>query len=174
MGTNYYRIPTEEEMERRKKLLIDRITDMKLDPKLIENGFSYIVLDNMSKKYLPVVNCFDTASPWDEFLHGLKIHLGKRSSGWRFNWNFHNNLYYSSKDELFEFIREGRVVDEYGSLEENEEFIKMALEWGVPNGRIFGSEEDKKLHPDEYRYLISAEPCKIIDGLIVSPHTEFC
>jgi hypothetical protein len=51
MGTNYYRIPTASEVER---------------------GFRYIETDSD----LPYL---DIANPWDEFIEGTSIHLGKRS-----------------------------------------------------------------------------------------------
>lgn len=157
MGTNFYRIVTEEEIEHRKARLIDRINDMVLSPHNIESGFVYIE---------------DSKSPWDEFLNDVSVHLGKRSSGWKFTWNFHNNRYYSNKEELFKFIRSGRVVDEYGDLINNEDFIKMAINWCQPHGRVFDEdyvreyEKNSPYGPEYYN--------KTIDGLNVSAHTDFC
>ena len=42
MGTNYYRIPTHEEMELRKKTLIGFVTNLELSPENIESGFKTI------------------------------------------------------------------------------------------------------------------------------------
>jgi len=92
-------------------------------------------------------------SPWSEFLHGTRVHLGKRSGGWKFCWNFHESEYYSNKDELLAFVRSGRVVDEYDKEWQPEDFIQMALDWGQPDGRILYE--------------------KCIDGLNVSTSTEF-
>jgi len=50
--------------------------------------------------------------------------LGKRSSGWKFLWNWNDSKYYKTKEELFEFIRSGRVVNEYGDQMDQEEFIQ--------------------------------------------------
>jgi hypothetical protein len=161
MGTNFYRIPTEEEMNVRKELLIKRINEMPLSPDNIERNFQSIVLDNIPKN-IPPPDYFDAVSPWDEFLNDVKVHLGKRSGGWKFTWNFHNDKYYSNKEELLKFIRNGRIVDEYGDEMEIEEFIEMALNWGQPDGNIF-NEEYAQTHPS-----------KIIDGLVVSAHTDFC
>ena len=170
MGTNFYRIPTEDEMASRKKLLIDRINDMELSSRNIEGGFEYVVLNNIPND-IPVPDCFDTVSPWAEFLNDMKVHLGKQSSGWKFIWNFHNNHYFSNKEELFKFIRSGRVVDEYGDLIDNEEFIKEALEWGQPDGHVF-NEEYVRTHEE---FLYGPEYYdKTIDGLNVSSHTDFC
>ena len=166
MGTNYYRIPTNGEMEDRKRKLILDITDIDLSPSSIECGFRKAIDDQ-----------WNSASPWDTFIDGTNIHLGKRSSGWKFCWNFHNNKYYSDKESLFEFIRSGRVVDEYGEEQDVEELITMALEWGEPNGLVVNEEYRRKertkghgsfwLDNEKYDDLI-------IDGLRVSSSTDFC
>ena len=164
MGTNYYRIPTEQDIESRKKLLQARILTMPVDVNSIEQEFRYIANPN---------NEWSLLSPWDEFIDGTNVHLGKRSSGWKFCWNFHNNQYYTNKESLLNFIRTGRVVDEYGEEMNVEEFITMALEWGEPNGLVANKEYfDTTEHhswmsnPEEYYD-------KEIDGLRVSSATEF-
>jgi predicted nucleic acid-binding protein len=119
-------------------------------------------------------------SPWDEFLEGTSIHLGKSSLGWKFCWNFHNNQYYSNKKELLAFIRSGRVVDEYGTTHNTEEFIEKALNWGSDqenSGWVYNEEYviahfDKEgikrpFTADEKYYDTE------IDGLRVSRSTEF-
>jgi hypothetical protein len=147
MGTNYYRIPSEYEMENRKKQLYVDITNMDMRPSIIESGFRFL------KTHESIFD-YDMFSPWDKFIKGTNVHLGKRSGGWLFIWNFHNKKYYSNKEELFNFIRSGRVVDEYGTIWNNEEFIEMALNWGKPDGK--------------FNYDI------FIDGLRVSTSIDFC
>jgi hypothetical protein len=167
MGTNYYRIPTHEEMESRKKTLVGFITNLDLSPENIEGGFKTI---SPRKEW-------EWFSPWDMFLEDTSIHLGKRSHGWKFCWNFHKDKYYSDKESLLEYIRLGRVVDEYGEEQDVEEFITMALEWGQPNGlvvdEIYRLRERAKGHgsfwTDNEKY-----DDKIIDGLRVSSSTDFC
>ena len=166
MGTNYYRIPTVEEMESRKQTLIGFVNNLELSPENIEGGFRII---SPRKEW-------EWFSPWDMFLEDTSIHLGKRSSGWKFCWNFHKDKYYHDKESLLEFILSGRVVDEYGDEMNAEEFITMALEWGQPDGLVVneiyriqqrakgaGSFFDKPEYDDI-----------IIDGLRVSTSTEFC
>ena len=160
MGTNFYKIPTEAEMELKLKTLKERINCLELSPSNIKSDFRIIN-----------ENTWDRISPWDDFIDGNKVHLGKRSSGWKFLWNFHNNKFYSNKEELFAFIHSGRVVDEYGTLVDNDEFIKKALEWGQPNGRIFNEEYVKKNYNGRdwgYRFYD-----KVVDGLVVCSSTEF-
>ena len=146
MGTNYYRIPTQLEMEERKAKLIKDIADLDMNPLNME-------------------------SVWDRFTEGTSIHLGKRSGGWKFCWNFHNNKYYKDRDSLLDFIRSGRVIDEYGEVWNVEEFINMAFEWGQPEGLI----ADEKYMRENNRWMSNPQRYadKIIDGLRVSTSTEF-
>lgn len=160
MGTNFYRIPTEEEMQDRKDRLQARIIGLKLTPQLIERNFRYIGEENSWE------------NPWEEFTDGTNIHLGKRSSGWKFCWNFHEKKFYSTKEELLLFIRLGRVVDEYGELIDTEEFIEMALNWdGIIFDEAYEKEQSLKSgflpHGSKYHD-------KVIDGLRVSSATDFC
>ena len=166
MGTNYYRIPTEEEVEKRKAKLIKRIKSLELTPSNIERNFSTLQGEHE----------WDTFNPWDEFTSDLSIHLGKRSAGWLFCWNFHKDQYYNNKATLLQFIRAGRVVNEYGCEEDPEEFIKMALDWGKPDGLRYDAfyiEQERKnsrrpTHFDNPTYYD-----RNIDGLRVSSSTDF-
>lgn len=112
MGTNFYRIPTESEMIKRKARLAKMITDLDISPAAVGQGFTY---DNPDG--------FDRYSPWDIFTQDVEVHLGKRSMGWKFCWNFHKNKYYSDKESLESFVRGGRVIDEYGTEFTADEFL---------------------------------------------------
>jgi hypothetical protein len=161
MGTNYYRIPTHEEVENRKAELIESVQNLPIDPASIERGFSEYEEGS-----------WESYSPWTRFTKDLSIHLGKRSSGWRFCWNFHHNEYYSNKEELLQFIRTGRVVDEYGQEIPIEEFIEMALNW-CPNGLI-GNKEYHLKNPNSYSFVTESTYDREIEGLRVSSTSEFC
>ena len=160
MGTNYYRIPKSPEMVERHQKLVDRVSRLDVwNPSLTSRNFADIEGEG-----------FDMLTPWDEFTKEINIHLGKRSGGWKFCWNFHNNKYYSSKEQLLKFIRSGRVVDEYGQLQDTEEFIKMALEW---DGIIADEEYFKKSEkPTWFNWRDHVD--KVVDGLRVSSSVDFC
>jgi hypothetical protein len=161
MSTNYYRIPKANEVRIKYLDLVERINDLDIwSP------------DNIMNEFSDIEKGFERWSPWDVFIDGLKIHIGKRSSGWKFLWNFQDNKFYTNKEELFKFIRSGRIVDEYGELQNTEEFIKMALEWGQPDGCILNQEYVDKHKSNNLSY-ISSYYDKEIDGLRVSSHTEF-
>lgn len=161
MGTNFNRIPKSSEIRVKHIKLMEQVSDMDIwDVSNIENGFRTI--KNPQSDYV-----WDNINPWDEFMDGMSVHLGKRSMGWKFCWNFHDNKHYSNKEELLKFIRSGRVIDEYGVIQDTEEFINMALNWGKEDG----------LTVDD-RYVINngcsfSNIDKEIDGLRVSSSTEF-
>jgi hypothetical protein len=164
MGTNFYRVPKVDEVNSRFQKLNLRLQELdKWNPGDIERGYRFI--DNPNDEW-------SRMNPWEELMEGMSVHLGKRSGGWKFCWNFHKNKYYSNKDELLKFIREGRVVDEYGTQIDCDEFIEMALEWcedGWDNQTYYkenpshhGTWIDYSTYNDDY-----------IDGLRVSKSTKF-
>lgn len=162
MGTNYTRIPTAEEMEAKRKRLVKTVKDLTMEPAFIEREFQIVKEDS-----------WDSESPWDKFLEGTAIHLGKRSSGWKFCWNFNDNKYYSSKEELIQFVLSGRVVNEYGEEIDSQEFLDMAFAWGEPDGLV----ADKEYFDSNNHYNWMSNPSayydRIVDGLRVSSSTEF-
>jgi hypothetical protein len=152
-------------MDERKYKLLERIANLDLSPSNIECGFNEPIDDQWGRE-----------SPWGIFIDGTNIHLGKRSGGWKFCWNFHKDKYYSNKEELLAFIRLGRVVDEYGEEWNVEEFIAMALEWGEPDGLVVNEEYRKKERRNGMGSFFDNPNYDdlIIDGLRVSSATEFC
>jgi hypothetical protein len=139
--------------------LIKDITDLDMSPSKIESEF---------RQY---GDSWDMKSAWDIFTEETSIHLGKRSGGWKFCWNFHDNKYYSNKEELIQFVLSGGVVNEYGDEIEPQEFLDMAFEWGQPDGLII----DEKWTRENSSWLSNPQDYadKIIDGLRVSISTEF-
>lgn len=164
MGTNYYRIPLAEEVEKKRKILVVQIETMELNPSDIEGGFRFI---SPRKDW----EWFD---PWEMFMEDMSVHLGKRSMGWKFCWNFHDNKYYDNKETLIEYALSGRVVNEYGEEINSREFLDMAFDWGEPDGLTVNAEYYEK-NPTESVSWFNKESYydRIIDGLRVSSSTEF-
>ena len=166
MSTNYYKIPKASEVRIKYLDLVGKINDLDIwSP------------DNIMNEFRDIEKGFERWSAWDEFIDGLKIHIGKRSSGWKFLWNFQDNKYYTNKEELLEFIRSGRIVNEYGELQDTEEFIKMALEWGQPDGYVldenYVAEQSKQPNYRPNFINMSNYYDKEVDGLRVSSSVEF-
>lgn len=164
MGTNYYRVPSKDEMERRHENLKERVNNLFWvnDPGLIKRGFCTIKGESE----------WDKISCWAEFTQDASVHLGERSGGWKFCWNFHKDKYYRDKETLLAFINSGRVVDEYGTEFTPDEFLEMAFSWCTdgwdtqsyykeqPGDRI--SWIDYSQHADTY-----------VDGLRISSSINF-
>jgi len=163
MGTNYYRIPSQEEMEDRKELLIKHVSNLDLSISSISRSF------RTPRK----MDTWDEGvNVWERFTDDMQVHLGKRSGGWKFLWNFHKNGYYTNKEELFQFIRSGRVINEYSEEIPVEEFIQMALEWGQPDG--YDTQSYYEQHPNDKPWFDWTRYADLsIDGLRVSSSTEF-
>jgi hypothetical protein len=165
MSTNYYRIPKQKVVREKYLDLVEQISDIDI--------FSPA---NINNEFRTIEKGFERWSAWDVFIDGLKIHIGKRSGGWKFLWNFQDNKFYTNKEELLKFIRSGRIVDEYGELQDTEEFIKMALEWEQPDGRVLNKDyfdEQEKLCRYKPMFSMTDYYDKEIDGLRVCKHTEF-
>lgn len=161
MGTNYYRIPTEAEMIERKERLAKQVAEIDVSPSAVIQGFTY---DNP--------NGWDRYSPWDFFTQDVEIHLGKRSGGWKFCWNFHNDKYYSDKASLEEFVKSGRIVDEYGTEIDPEEFLQMAYDWctdGWDNQKYYQERPQDRVAWIDY----SRHMDRYVDGLRISSSTDF-
>lgn len=151
-------------MEERKERLMARTIGLKLTPDLIEREFAYI--DHPEDSWTRL-------SPWDEFLFEANIHLGKRSGGWQFLWNFHNDKYYSSREELISFVKSGRVVNEYGEELTPDEFLDMAFSW-CPDGIVADKEYfDKNERYNSWMKNPADYYDRVVDGLRVSSSTEF-
>jgi hypothetical protein len=159
MGTNFYRIPSHKEMVEKRERLEKRFKEMELSSENIERGFHTI----------PTENGWEYDSPWSEFLEGTNIHLGKRSSGWKFLWNFNNDKYYKDKESLLEFMRSGRIVNEYSEELDVEEFIEMSLSWGEDDGWDLETYyKENPTHRSPY-----GKPERYVDGLRISDSVDF-
>ena len=162
MGTNYRRVPKTSDII---------VKTQKLNIRLVEMDFASP--SQASEDFRFIEKGLDRLSPWDEFIEDISIHLGKRSMGWKFCWNFHNNKYYSNKEELIKFVLKGRVVDEYGEEIDSQEFLDMAFAWGEPDGLVGNKEYfDRTAH---HRWMSNPSDYydKEVDGLRVSSSTEF-
>jgi hypothetical protein len=166
MSTNYYRIPKASEVRIKYLDLVEKINDLDIWSS-----------ESIMNEFRDIEKGFERWSAWDEFIDGLKIHIGKRSSGWKFLWNFQDGKFYTNKEELLKFIRSGRIVNEYGELQNTEEFIKMALEWGQPDGYVLDENyvEEQSKQPNYRPSFINMSKYydKEVDGLRVSSTAEF-
>lgn len=164
MSTNYFAniTPTKQ-----RKLKLHHAIDL--------NDFD-LIKTLVSEMYGDIYRCWETQE-----ITGGVVHLGKRSSGWKFLWdpniyifrhghseeingqivwveepNTDKYLYPLTKQGLHDFIfREDVLIyDEYHKLQDKEEFWQMALEWGQKDGWDAASYE--KVYPHN-NYPITGE-----------------
>lgn len=111
MSTNFeaMHIPTLNEWELRKKASMEEASDMA--------GLMPIVDDY-----------YEARKPH-------KIHLGKRSGGWVFLFNYNEGKYYTDKNSLIEFLRQCEITSEYGQFYTIDEFLEMVEDCNTWNGR---------------------------------------
>lgn len=155
MGTNYYI---------KQKPLIE---DVNLLTSLIKD-----TLDNQNVDYQEIKDLvselYDERTPFN--LNGRVIHLGKSSFGWKFLWNpniveipkyayvngefvvmppVYDKVYELTKESIREFVMhpENILVDEYGDIQDKEEF----LEWAF-NKEGLDSESYAEKYNNESRY----------------------
>lgn len=125
MGTNFYAriIPQYSE----KQELVDAIIN-DADPDFIEE---------LTQKLYSTRNEYTG--------YGSRIHLGKRSGGWKFLWNpnvvkiwdsdaceyAYNYVYPLTREGITNFVMREDVIitDEYGEVQDPEEFLEMAFNW---------------------------------------------
>ena len=159
MGTNYSRIPKSKDIAYKHALMVEKI--MKLD-----------IWDaaNVNNHFRVIENEFGRTSPWEEFTDELTVHLGKRSMGWKFLWNFNEDKFFKDKESLLEFIKSGRILDEYGDELSQDEFIEMSFSWGQEDG--FDSESYYLKYPESRNSW--SKPERYVDGLRISDSTDFC
>ena len=139
MGTNFYalKLPTKE----RKKKLIELLDSKNFDEIIseVDNTFGKFEMDGN----VPV---------------GGKIHLGKRSSGWKFLWNpniycikqghvenhswvwdpdIHFSLYPLTKVGIWNFIKNPNIIiiNGYDEIQDKEKFFNMAINWTTYDGK---------------------------------------
>lgn len=155
MGTNFYAriIPKEED----KQKLIDAIHDDRYD-----------LIEDLSSELYGHRNEYTRK--------GNKIHLGKRSCGWKFLWNpniirycdgyidqetreyvpvyKYDQVYPLTKQGITDFCNREDVIitDEYGEQYTPKDFLEMAFSWGEPDGWVGKTyEEDPRSGPSSYR-----------------------
>jgi len=146
-------------MTKRHVKLYEDVRKIKLTPSSIERGFNEPINEDS----------WECENVWDKFVDGTKVHLGKRSSGWKFLWNFNNDKYYKDKESLLEFIRSGRIVNEYSEELNVEEFIEMSLSWGEDDGWDLETYyEENPTHRSPY-----GKPERYVDGLRISDSVDF-
>lgn len=103
------------------------------------------------------------------------IHLGKRSAGWQFLWDYHNGLYYKPElESIKEFLKKGNIYNEYGEKFTIDQFFKEEL-YGClyKDEHHWDLETYQKEHPDEYHWSVDKYEFISEEGLRFSKNEDF-
>lgn len=99
-------------------------------------------------------------------IYGESIHIGHRACGWKFLWNANTTMNYDgtvetmyplTRDGIRNFIMQDEyiLVNEYNEVENKEEFLNMAFNWGIDDG--YDSETYHQDNPSEYRFDVTRD-----------------
>lgn len=75
----------------------------------------------------PIMDFDDFRDLFNAIIEGHVIHLGKRSAGWQFLWNFNNGKYFEANlQSIKDFLKDGGgfIEDEYSETFTLEEFFE--------------------------------------------------
>lgn len=149
MGTNFYarRIPTQEEVA----ALHKHVEDIAAGIYSISSMPEGIEMDD-------------------------DIHLGKRSAGWQFNWEYHPEYYADNLKSIMKFLSRDDIVivDEYNTKFSLDEFFNKEIGYCLyndPEKYINGSQYEE--NETGRRYVWSIKEWTSKDGLRFSSG-EFC
>lgn len=145
MGTNFYCIPKCERKNSLKNISNDLIN-------YIEKN-DFINNDEVDRYIEAMKSCLPK-----------EIHLGKRSAGWQFLWDFNNWKYYKDNlDSIKEFLKDKIIYNEYGEQFTIDEFFNKEIDYCLykKDNLLNGSEGE---YANQYHYN---------DGLRFSKYTDF-
>lgn len=156
MGTNFYAIKRIKEEDKDK--LMEKTKELE---KAIEKLSAYSVK-------VAVEDILELLEDHDYY----EIHLGKRSYGWQFLWNFNKGKYYQDNFEsISEFLSEPDVSirDEYGRSYSVQEFLSEEIGHCIlPGDGLFTLRTYYNAHPEERRIgeneeWISSDGLRFVD-----------
>jgi hypothetical protein len=78
-----------------------------------------------------------------ECSHWERIHLGKSSAGWAFNFQLNGGKFYKNIQEMREWLSDKKIWNEYGEEVTHEKFWQM-----VENKQATGNFEESSNPPD--------------------------
>lgn len=123
MGTNFYcKKPISK---KNRKLVVEQLNAL---IKEVENECNNI---NLQDIFLDYKESIDTLLP-------EPIHLGKRSHGWQFLWNYHNGKYFDANLNSIKIFLEDKIIyNEYGKVFSLDAFLNEEL------GKCLYNKDDK-------------------------------
>lgn len=117
-------------------------------------GTNFYLRKKLSQEQREKINKALGAEDYDEVRNLLPedIHIGKRSSGWKFLWDAHFFEHFEpTKESLLDWLHSGQIIDEYGEKFTFEQFWNDEISGFLDKGHDL--ESYYMTHPNEYSYL---------------------
>ena len=134
------------------------------------------LLDDLSKRIENADESVDIANMYDSCKESIEeyipeeIHLGKRSCGWQFLWDYHNGKYYEANlESIKKYLSDKIIYDEYGRIFTIDQFFNDEIKYCLHNKD--GKLEDGTDYGSIYGY--SSHYFKSNDGLRFSIDEDF-
>lgn len=153
MGTNFYCRKINQATKDELRIKFD-----KLHEDLIES------IEDASPSYQSIINNF----MWDNENLIKEIHLGKRSAGWQFLWDYHDGIYFKpTLESIKEFLSQKDIViyDEYDTRYSLDQFINEEIGAYLYCDANHSNGYDGSINWDEYYFTN--------DGLRFSKFEDF-
>lgn len=126
---------------------------------------------------LPESDIYDLKEKLNEIEQRMSIHLGKRSYGWQFLWDYHNGNYYdASLKSIKKYLndRNGWIQNEYDEKFTIEEFFEEIKDSLYKNEKHCDAYQYYQNHPEEPLYYnINEHEFQSKDGLRFSYDENF-
>ena len=95
-------------------------------------------IKSLLREYIEVVDKVNTAcdfhelhSKYNEMILDIipeKVHLGKRSHGWQFLWDYHDGRYFKANlESIKEFLKDKIIVDENNEVFSLDQFLNEEI-----------------------------------------------
>ena len=132
----------------------------------------YIIDKEKEQRFLNQVIEAATAGKTDTVVNivsgrDFEVEIGIRSCGWQFLWHAQNLKYFDDKESLFEWLKTGQIIDEYGQKYTFEEFME-GIEHCIYKG--YNLEEWHATHPGMIRYCEKYLSIESKNGKVYQPN----
>lgn len=110
---------------------------------------------------------------FEEFLDSKidEFHLGKRSGGWQFLWEYHEDRYKDSLDSILEYFithKEYEIQDEYGRIFDLDQFINDEIDntmyEGYNHDSYLKDHSSEPRIPPQYHDWITSDGLRFVKG----------
>lgn len=88
-------------------------------------GTNFELRERINKEKKEKLKSLIDEENWEDLIDNIpeNIHIGKRSTGWKFLWDAHDFRYFKpNKESLIEWLKSGDIYDEYGRKYSFEQF----------------------------------------------------